>query len=134
MTELSQHEILIIAARDLFELESWGTRTDACDKISVALGEPDENGYYTPTFTIDYGDNPLKEAERRASMVEALLSLARRDLGLAMMREAALPSRLHDLYGAALCVSDLPMHDWEECDHKIRWERDADRALGRWGE
>lgn len=65
----------------------------------------------------------------RADKAEAALAAARAladELGL------ALPERLHDLYAAALCVSDLPIHDWAECDHKTRWERDARAALAKW--
>jgi hypothetical protein len=37
----------------------------------------------------------------------------------------ALTAALHDRYAAALCVSDLGMHGWAECDAKAMWTGDA---------
>ena len=36
-----------------------------------------------------------------------------------------LASRLHDRYAAALCISDLGPHSWDECDCKDAWRSDA---------
>lgn len=52
---------LILATEDV--LDSWGARTEDGYKISAEWGEPDENGWYTPTFRIDYTDR-LNVVER----------------------------------------------------------------------
>lgn len=45
---------LILASENL--LDTWGTRTEDGYAIRVEWGEPDKNGWYTPTFTVDYTD------------------------------------------------------------------------------
>jgi hypothetical protein len=45
---------LILASENL--LDTWGARTDQGYAIRVEWGEPNKNGWYTPTFTIDYND------------------------------------------------------------------------------
>ena len=37
-----------------------------------------------------------------------------------------LAARLHERYAGALCISDLGMHDYDECDAKPQWLADAD--------
>ena len=37
-------------------LERLGTRTERGEKITAEWGEPDEHGWYTPTFTVHYDD------------------------------------------------------------------------------
>lgn len=36
-------------------------RDDDCNRIIVDIGEPGPDGFYTPTLTRDYDDNPLTE-------------------------------------------------------------------------
>ena len=45
---------LILATKDFFD--SLGTRTEDGYRIHADWGKPDENGWYAPTFTIDYDD------------------------------------------------------------------------------
>jgi hypothetical protein len=44
-------------------------------------------------------------------------------------RIAALAEALHDRYAGALCISDLDMHTWTECDAKPQWLDDAAAIL-----
>lgn len=37
----------------------------------------------------------------------------------------AVAMALHDRYAAALCISDLGPHPFEDCDAKAQWRRDA---------
>jgi hypothetical protein len=51
---------LILASENL--LDTWGSRTEDGYAIRVEWGKPDKNGWYTPTFTIDYTDRlPVME-------------------------------------------------------------------------
>lgn len=45
---------LILASENL--LDEWGSRTEDGYAISVEWGQPDRNGWYTPTFSVDYTD------------------------------------------------------------------------------
>lgn len=45
---------LILASENL--LDTWGSRTEDGYAIRVEWGQPDHNGWYTPTFTVDYSD------------------------------------------------------------------------------
>jgi hypothetical protein len=45
---------LILASENL--LDEWGSRTEDGYAIRVKWGEPNEHGWYTPTFSIDYTD------------------------------------------------------------------------------
>ena len=67
-----QHTRLVCASDNL--LDSWGARTEAGDRITAEWGEPDERGFYTPTFTVHYDDNLLAAAVAR---VEALPAACR---------------------------------------------------------
>ena len=52
---------LILASENL--LDAWGTRTENGYAIRVQWGTPDQNGWYTPKFTIDYDDRlPVVES------------------------------------------------------------------------
>ncbi len=59
---------LILASENL--LDEWGTRTEDGYRITAKWGEPDENGWYAPTFTIDYNDR-LPVVERGEDFGEA---------------------------------------------------------------
>jgi len=42
-------------------MKSLFVRDQDCNKIDIEWGEPDEEGFYTPIFYINYEDNPLNE-------------------------------------------------------------------------
>ncbi len=44
-------------------IDSFEMRDAACNRVSIDLGERDEDGFYTPTLTTHYDDNPLKQSE-----------------------------------------------------------------------
>lgn len=48
-------------------------RDHECNRLSVQLGKPDADGFYTPVVTVDYTDNPLAAAEQRANDYENAL-------------------------------------------------------------
>lgn len=45
---------LILASENF--LDEWGARTNDGYALRVDWGKPDKNGWYTPTFTVDYTD------------------------------------------------------------------------------
>ncbi len=47
-------------------MEQWATRDTEGNRISWSLGEPDEDGFYTPTVTVHYDDNLRAEARAAA--------------------------------------------------------------------
>jgi len=42
-------------------LDAIKLRDDDCNALIVDIGEPGPDGFYTPTLTRDYDDNPLHE-------------------------------------------------------------------------
>jgi hypothetical protein len=73
---------LILAAEDI--LEYFGTRTERGEKLTAEWGEPDEHGWYTPTFTVHYDDVPAQSEDRaepglRADSLRAALEPRKRD-------------------------------------------------------
>jgi len=46
-------------------LSQFGSRTASGDFLTAEWGEPDEHGWYTPTFTAHADDNPIRDAEER---------------------------------------------------------------------
>jgi hypothetical protein len=52
---------LILASENL--LDTWGRRTHDGYALRVDWGEPNEHGWYTPTFTIDYTDRLQQPAQ-----------------------------------------------------------------------
>jgi hypothetical protein len=74
---------LILAAEDI--LEYFGTRTERGEKLTAEWGEPDEHGWYTPTFTVHYDDVSAQSEDR----AEPGLRAALRDANaiIAMTRE-----------------------------------------------
>jgi hypothetical protein len=51
-------------------LSQFGTRTDSGDFITAEWGEPDEHGWYTPTFTAHADDNPTQALRDRVADLE----------------------------------------------------------------
>jgi hypothetical protein len=88
-------------------LSQFGTRTDSGDFITAEWGEPDEHGWYTPTFTTHADDNPVRDAEDRAADVlygpaaglrEALEDAIRRVPGLGAGKIALLDSAIDHVF------------------------------------
>ena len=68
---------LVLVGEDV--LAQWGTRTESGMKITAVWGEPDENGWYEPIFTVtDDG----KSIVNRVDLEE---------MAMAIMRPQALP-------------------------------------------
>jgi hypothetical protein len=67
MTAVPEGTRLVLVSEELARL--WGTRTESGDRLTFEWGEPDSNGWYTPTFTAHADDNPtqgLREAAEAA--------------------------------------------------------------------
>lgn len=105
--------VLILATRDV--LDTFGTRTMDGRLMTMDLGEPDEHGWYAPTFTAH--DDGFPQA-------------ARDGLALAALREA-LPEHgyLTLRYGSGVGYrGDVPLWEarvalpgrYEDCDHDER--------------
>ncbi len=58
-------------------LERFFTRDADCNRLSMELGEPDEEGFYCPTITTHCDDNPLKAADQRIEALEQALQAMR---------------------------------------------------------
>ncbi len=56
--------------RDL--LTKYITRDEAGNRLDLALGEPDADGFYVATVTVNYEDNILAAANARADEAEAM--------------------------------------------------------------
>jgi len=53
---------LVLVGEDV--LAQWGTRTESGMKITAVWGEPDENGWYDPIFTVtDDGKSIVNRVE-----------------------------------------------------------------------
>lgn len=51
-------------------MDRWWTRDADGNRLRVEWGEPGADGFYTPTITVDYTDNPI------ARLREALWEIA----------------------------------------------------------
>jgi hypothetical protein len=47
-------------------MEQLCTRDHLGNRLRVEWGEPDGEGFYTPTICVDYSDNPFRGAIQRA--------------------------------------------------------------------
>jgi hypothetical protein len=59
---------LVLISEELARL--WGTRTESGDLLTFEWGEPDGNGWYTPTFTAHADDNPTQALRDRVAELE----------------------------------------------------------------
>ena len=77
--------IKMLASPEL--IAAMSTRDAEGNRLSVEIGEPDADGFYTPRFTVHYDDN-LVERARQEIAVDDLL-LAERDRLLDAIPECA---------------------------------------------
>jgi len=59
-------------------MDKFFTRDHAGNRLRVEWGEPDAEGFYTPTIHVDYTDNPLRD---RLAEVGRLVQVYTDDVG-----------------------------------------------------